>query len=138
MPTISGKNVKVTVTKEGQPFAIINAKSAELNDDGEIVKKKFLGEKRPRVSRSENGHSGSITFEVEDGDLEDLLSAQIALADNNKDTNIFGLQVQEEYPDGSVKAYAYRSACLKLSRSVNGDDFTKKLDFTAEDFEIIA
>lgn len=138
MPTISGKDIKVTVTKDGQPVAVFNAKSADFNDDADIVKKKFLGEKRPRVSRSENGHSGSITYEVEDGELEDLLKAQIDLADNNEETNAFGIQIQESMPDGSVTAYAFRRACIKLSRSMTADEFTKKLDFTAEDYEQIS
>lgn len=138
MPTITPKEIKITLTKNGQPVAVFDAKSIDVNDDADIVKKKFLGEKRPRISRVENGHSAKIVYEVSDGELEEILKAQIQLADDNQETNVFGIQVQEGYSDGSVKAYALRRACIKLSRSMTENDFTKTLDITAEDYEIIS
>jgi len=137
MPTIKGENVKCTITKEGSPLGIFNVVSATFNDDAEVVKRNYLGEKRPKISRVENGYSGTITMEIEDGDLEDALKEQIALADNNEDTDVFGIQIQESYPSGEVKTYAFRSACIKLNRSMSGrmDAITKELSFTASDYE---
>ena len=80
MPTIEGKDTQIIITKDGQVLQILNPISFEASPGSELREQDYLGENRPRVERIEKAWTGSITYQVEDSELDKIEDEVPAIA----------------------------------------------------------
>jgi len=140
MPSIFGKDTMATVAKNGQVVAILNLVSFEVTPASELRKQNYLGEQRPREERVENGWTGNLVYEVENGEADGLEDEATRLNDNLEDSSSFSIQISEKFPNGQSTRYAYSPATIKVSTSSPGrtEKVTKTLEFSAADRKKVA
>lgn len=140
MPTISGKDTTVTVAKNGQVVAVLNAISYEVTPAAELRKQNYLGEQRPREERTELGWTGNVVYEVENAEADGLEDEASRLNDNLEDASTFSIQLAEKYPNGQTVRYSYSPCTIKVGTSAPGrtEKVTKTLEFSAADRKKVA
>lgn len=131
--SIRGHQGTIKVFKAGALADIVNITSAEVNQDSTFSRSFYVGKQLPEGDQSIEGWSGTMDLEVKGPEVDDLIDAIIA-------NNLAGVGVeeitvimQENYPDGTVRAYVYFDLQMKMSKRQPGltEKVTKRLEWQA-------
>lgn len=137
-----GSDVQVRITRAdtGQLVRTWSPNSATFNTDANIERQKRLGTRRKPVRMTVDGHSGTMTFEVEGPELVELEQAMID--DYLAGEPEFKIEIIRRmyYPGRrTASVYKYPGACFSMNEDVSEQDSANTVTFnwTSEHRELV-
>lgn len=133
---ITGKNIKVTLVYNDQPYAM-RVNSFEATDDGELRKRQHLNRATPETDYVADGWSGDITRAV-DGPSIGVVAADVRERQRaNLPPRPCQISVTSVYRDGilSPETHTFTGVVFTAGLSVGGrtDDVTSGIKWIASD-----
>lgn len=132
-----GQDVQVRIFKQstGELVRTINAQSLDVNEDATVERQKRLGTRDKPVRKFTDGFSGTITFEEEGPEIDQLVDeGNAAYMDGEPDFKI-EIFVATYYPNTRTRvSYIYPGAMFTMSSSASDQDsaITKTLNWTSQ------
>ena len=111
----------------------VNITKAEANQDSTFSRAFYVGKNVGEGDQTIEGWSGNMDLEVKGPEVDDFIDAVVA-------NNLAGIGVEEitvimeeQYPDGTLRAYVYFDMQFKMSKSQPGmtEKVTKRLEWQA-------
>lgn len=133
MSSIRGNSGRVKFLRKGQDMKIINVLSFDVNMDSSFTRSFYVGEAVSKGDQSIEGWSGNAELEVSDASVDDLIDAIISQNLSGIGVEDIVIVLDENYPDGRLRSYAYYDVQVRMSKRVAGqtEKQTKRLDFQA-------
>lgn len=133
MPTIRGHQAVIKFFKNGDDVEIVDITKFEVTQDASFSRSKYIGNPIPEGDVAYMGFTGTADLEVRDSGMEELIDAMVQ--DNLGGVGVadYSLTVQEFYPDGSNKSWAYFDVQWKMGASYGSleEKVTKRLEWQA-------
>jgi len=119
-----GQDVQIRVLKDGALVGLWNAQSATFNMDDTKERENRLGTARKPNRQRIHGHSGTITFESERPDLEDLVDELIAASVATDHENFKVEIIRRDYFPGTkeTRAWRYPGTIFSVDQNAGGQD----------------
>lgn len=133
MATIRGHQAGIKFFENGTPVGIVDITRFEVSQEASFQRSKYIGNPIPEGDVSYSGFSGSADLEIRDPKSEEFIDAMI----NNNLAGVgvsdYSLTVQEFYPNGQTRTWAYFDVQWKMSASYGSleDKVTKRLEWQA-------
>lgn len=138
--SIRGHKGQFQMLENGRVVETFEVTNVQINQDSNFQRTFYVGNPIPEGDQSIEGFSGSCDFEVKNAVIERFIDALINNNLNGIGVSDYSFVVTEEYPDGSVSAYAYNDVQWRYSRNQSGlnEKITKRMDFQASSRVLIA
>jgi len=112
----------VKLIVDGELKGLWHANSLDVNEDDNKERVNRLGTPKKPNEKTTDGFSGTIEFDADGPELDEITDAQIEARRSRKN---FKFQILERtyYPKrGTTKAYVYPGAIFSTDKSIGGQD----------------
>lgn len=138
---IKGQEVEVLLVVDGAPKTSITAvKSFEIEFQLDILTEGYLGETSSRRDEVFNGISGSLEFDMENGDLLDVAQQIIDRARRRTPGTVINIKAALNFPNGVVRRIVAKDvyfSAIPVSFGARDEYGTVTLDFEAMDYSFL-
>jgi len=134
MTRTRGSDVQIRLIVNGELETVWNANSFEVNEDENKERIERLGTSKKPNEKTVDGFSGTLEFDADGPELDDLLDAAHQARRDRQDYK-FNILDRTYYPkSGESRTYVYPNCVFSLSKSASGqkEAVTQSLEWQSE------